>query len=416
MSTLVIADRAFDGVGHVVEAPRLLVGDDSTILSIESGGDAWKSFPDTVLDMRGSTLLPGLIDGHVHLNLPGDGTSFEASMAKSDEQLSAAALASALSAARGGVTTVRDLGGRRLTTYAARDAARAAGVPAARMLLAGPSLTITGGHCRYFGGETDGPDGVRVAVRRRVGEGADWIKIIGSGGGTPNTLSHKPSFTRDEVAAIVDEAHRFDVRVTMHCLCATAMRNAIDAGVDCIEHGWFLTSEHAQQEFDTDVAQRVADAGITVVATLSVGHFILDQYRNQSSSLRATEQAYAESWRSGLEQNLEHFHRLRDAGVRLVGGTDAGWRFTPFDGLATECSLMVEGGMTVREALAACTGRSAEALGVSGETGRLAPGLVADVIAVQGDCMSDIRALKDITLVMRDADIVVCRHKGGASG
>lgn len=411
MRALLVADHAFDGLDTVIPAPRVLVGDDGKIVRVDSGGDGWESFDGIVHDLRGTTLLPGLIDGHVHMNFPGDGTSFEETLGQSDEQLSAVSLAAAMAAARGGVTTVRDLGGRRLTTYAAREAARRHGIPAARMLLAGPSLTITGGHCRFFGGEADGVEGVRAAVRRRIGEGADWIKVIGSGGGTPNTISHMASFTGEEVAAIVDEAHRFGVKVTMHCLCAEAMRNAVDAGVDGIEHGWFLTGEPGVHAFDREIASRVAAAGIMLVSTMAVGHFILDQYDGTELSPPEGE-GYLDTWRSNVAHTLEQFGALRDAGVNLIGGTDAGWRFTPFDGMAVEAAMMVKGGMGAREALAACTGRSAEALGIGDVTGTLAPGRAADVIAVPGDATSDIDALTTPTLVMREGQLVGPRRGG----
>jgi len=407
MRKLIIADRAIDGVGGVLDDVALTVDDRGIIELVEQGHDGLSSFSGTVVDMRGHTLLPGLVDGHVHLNLPADGSTFEQAMSESDEYLAVASASAATRALNGGVTTVRDLGGRRMTTFAARRAMDHEG-RSARMLLSGPSLTITGGHCRYFGGEADGVEGVRRAVRQRVGEGADWIKVIGSGGGTPNTLSHRASFTLDEVRAIVEEAHRLDTKVTMHCLCAEAMENAVTAGVDGIEHGWFLVGEGTEQRFSQAVAEKIAEAGIVVASTLSVGHFILEAYRDRTD-LDSDEVTYVEGWKRAHEFNLELCGRLLNAGVSMIGGTDAGWRFTPFDAMPVEVGLLSEAGMRPAEAVAACTGRAAgHLLGAGAPVGRLAGGFEADIVGVEGNPLQDVSQLRHVRMIMRSGRI----HRG----
>lgn len=405
MRKLIIADRAVDGVGGVMEDVALTVDDQGAIESMEQGHDGRSSFSGTVIDMRGHTLLPGLIDGHVHLNLPADGSPFEQTMSESDEYLAVKSATASIRAATGGVTTVRDLGGRRMTTFEARRAMNRES-QSARMLLAGPSLTITGGHCRYFGGEVDGVEGVRRAVRQRVGEGADWIKVIGSGGGTPNTLSHRASFTGDEVGAIVEEAHRLDTKVTMHCLCAEAMENAVAAGVDGIEHGWFLVGEGTDQRFSQAVADKIAAAGIVVSSTLSVGYFILEAYRDRAD-LTQEEATYAEGWKRAHEFNLELCGKLLEAGVPMIGGTDAGWRFTPFDAMTVEAGLLSEAGMGPAAAITACTSHAADhLLGEDAHLGRLMGGCAADIVGVKGNPLQDITRLRGVRLVVRSGQVL----------
>ncbi len=200
--TVIIADRLIDGFGdHPIDDPVIEVSGDR----IDRVYQATHNEPGSsrVIDLRGSTLLPGLIDAHVHLNLPGDGTAFEDAMREADEVLVAnAAFSSALSL-RAGITTLRDTGSRGMTTFGVRRALELGIGPGPRLLLCGKPITVTGGHTWYFGGEADGPEGLRKKVRLLIKDGADFIKVISGGGGTPNTKPWLASF--DDAG---DEEHR----------------------------------------------------------------------------------------------------------------------------------------------------------------------------------------------------------------
>lgn len=402
MKTIVYADQLVDGSGAAPVSDATVVVEDGLITEVSSGraDPAAETDGSRVLDYRGCTLLPGLIDAHVHMNQPGNGTSFEESMAQGDSFLGASVAFAARRALEAGITTVRDVGSRLETGFQAREALRRGYGEGARMLLAGPPLTITGGHMRWYGGEVDGVEAVRAQVRRLIGKGADWIKVAGSGGGTPHTFSHLPSFRAEEVAAIADEAHRFGVKVTMHCLCAEAMHYAVAAGVDGIEHGWFFVNEGKDQVFSPELADMIAEAGIRVTTTLSVGQEIISVMEAREK-LTTEEQVFLDGWRQTRDETIEHFGRLREQGVKFIGGTDAGWRYTRFDSMASEAWLMTEGGMTAVEAIAACTGQSAELLGLGEVAGRLAPGLEADLFVVGGDPLGDLRQLSDVRMVMQ---------------
>ena len=403
---LVRAARLFDGTGAApVDHPTVVVRR-GVIHGVYAGDAPRGDWPaDAPLEeFPGHTLLPGLIDCHVHLNLPGDGMPFETTVREPDGTLLAMAMHNAQTALRAGITTLRDCGSMRDTSLELRRAQRLGYVVLPRLHLCRCPMTVTGGHCWYFGGEADGPEGVRHMVRRLVKAGVDYIKIMGSGGGTVGTISSRPSYTVEELRAAVDEAHRLNRRVGIHCTCAAATRNAVAAGTDHIEHALFLTDDAGHQRFEPDVADAVARTA-TVTSTLGVGYFIVDALAGKPDA-DASERAAVERWRRMNDGNLDNARRMRGAGVRYVAGTDAGWRFTPFNGLVREIELLAEAGATRAEAIAAATSGAAAAMGVEHDTGTLREGLQADMIAVPGDPLADLGALRRPAMVMLGGTVV----------
>jgi imidazolonepropionase-like amidohydrolase len=273
-----------------------------------------------------------------------------------------------------------------------------------RIRACGQPITITGGHTWYLGGEADGVDGLRKKVRSMCKLGADAIKVMASGGGTLNTISYRPSFSPAEMHAIVDEAHRLGRRVTAHCLCAEAIEIAVEAGVDQLEHAGFIVDEAGNQQFDPAVADKVAKAGVAVTSTLAVGAFAVREMQARAE-LTVAEKEFLDHWQTMLDDNLNQFAQLYQAGVRVIAGTDAGWRFTPFDGLPEEIRLLERIGMSSTEALAAATGTAAETMGVAGEFGTLRAGLAADVLVVGGDPLASLSALDDVRLVLQGGEV-----------
>jgi len=409
---LVRGTRLIDGTGGPPAADPTVVVHHGRIHAVHTGRPprgAWP--PDApVLDLAGHTLLPGLIDCHVHLTCPGDGTPFEAIVKEPDGTQLALAFRNAQTALRAGVTTLRDCGSMRRTSLDLRRAQHLGYATLPRLHLCRCPITITGGHCRYFGGEADGPEEMRKLVRQLVRDGVDFIKIMASGGGTRGTVSSQPSYTVEELRAAVDEAHRLNRRVGVHCTCAPATRNAVAAGADHIEHALFLTDEAGRQRFEPDVADAVARAA-AVTSTFCVGYFIVDALTPtlDTPGAREEDRAAVERWHRMNEGNLDNARRMRQAGVRYITGTDAGWRFTPFDGLAREIELLAESGATAAEAIVAATSGAAAVLGIGEETGTLRPGLAADLIAVAGDPLADLRALRRPAVVMLGGT-VVARH------
>jgi len=401
---LLTAPWLIDGTGAPpVERGAILV-QDAHIAEVYRGTGPVPPRTETI-NLDDCTLLPGLIDAHVHLCLPGDGTPFPDAVAEPAGVVQAIALRNARVALHAGITTLRDCGGFPGVLYSLRRALHLRYAAGPRLVLAGWPLTITGGHCHYFGGEADGPDGVRAKVRATIKGGADYIKAMGSGGGTPGTQSWRPSYSREEVAALVDEAHRFGYRATIHCTCAEAITYAVAAGVDEIQHASFYGGPDASESRDPAVADALAASGIPACPTLSVGRFA-HQAAAALENPGHEDQAAAERFERMAHNAMANGADLHRRGVRFIAGSDAGWRHSPFDALHLEIELMVAAGLSSLEALHAATGAAARALGLEGVTGTIRPGLAADLIAVRGRPHQDITALRTVSMVMQSGVFV----------
>ena len=405
MKTLIKADRTIDGTGAEPVIGATVAVENGRITGVYTGEvPEAASAGATVLEYPGSTIMPGMIDTHVHLNLPGDGTSLEDAVREPEGVLVATSSFTAARALAGGVTTVRDLGAMGGTVFHLKRALALGHGKGPRIVACGQPITITGGHTWYFGGEADGEVNLRRKVREMVKQGADFIKVMGSGGGTVNTLSWRASYTREEMAALADEAHALDKKIAVHCLCADSIEYAVDAGVDQIEHAGFLIDGKGHQTFDPRVAEKLAKSGTPVTGTLAVAGSAVNAMLAKDK-LTPEEEAFLSRWQTLLEDNVEQFRKLREAGVRLVAGTDAGWRFTPFDGLPLEMELMHRGGMSTLEVLTAGTGFAAKVIGIDQEVGTLTTGLAADIIVVKGNPLDDLGALRHLQLVMQAGEI-----------
>jgi imidazolonepropionase-like amidohydrolase len=404
--TVIKAERLIDGTSdQPLEAPVIVVRGTriEAVLQGELPADIADE-ADQVLDFPGGTVLPGLIDMHVHLNQPGDGTPADRWMQEPDGVIGAHTAVAAEVALDAGITTIRDCGSRADTAFHVRRTHDFGYGRGARMVLAGSPITITGGHGWNLGGEADGPEGLRHKVRSLVKSGADFIKVLGSGGGTANTISWLPAFRPEELAALVDEAHRLGRRITIHALNAVTMEQAIDTGADQLEHAWFILDDDGNQEYVPAVADKMAAAGVAITPTLSVGSYCVRAMQAKRTRT-AQDEAFLRRWESMLETNLRNLGRLYQAGVTIVAGTDAGWRFTPFDGLPEEVALLCRSGMPAMAAIRAATSQAAAVMGRENEFGSVRPGLEADLIAVDGDPLSDISALRDLRLVMQGGSV-----------
>jgi imidazolonepropionase-like amidohydrolase len=404
--TVIQADRLIDGTSDApLDAPVIVIRGNriEAVLQGEPPAEITDE-ADQVLTLPGCTVLPGLIDMHVHLNQPGDGTPADRWMQEPDGVIGAHTAIAAEAALDAGITTVRDCGSRADTAFHVRRTHDFGYGRGARMVLAGSPITITGGHGWNLGGEADGPEGLRLKVRSLVKSGADFIKVLGSGGGTANTISWLPAFRPEEFAALVDETHRLGRRITIHCLNATTMEQAVDAGADQVEHGWFILDDDGNQEYVPAVADKLAAAGVAVTPTLSVGSYCVRAIKAKRTRT-AEEQAFLRRWERMLETNLSHLGRLYRAGVTIVAGTDAGWRFTPFDALPEEIALLRRSGMPAMAAIQAATSRAAAVMGREHEIGSVRDGLQADLIAVHGDPLTDLSALRDLRLVMQAGSV-----------
>lgn len=398
-------DRLFPGGGApVLERPTIVIEDGRVVHA--SGGPAPTALVEhaEVVELPGTTLLPGLVDAHVHLQLPADGSPILEVLDDSDAALGARALHNAGVALRAGVTTVRDCGGRDLLGVDLADQVERWGYDVARIVSPGPPVTVTGGHCWFFGGEADGVEGVQLRVRALIKGGAHYLKVMASGGGTPRTVSHEPSFTQAELDAIVAEAHLHGLVAAAHCLCAESTRRAVRAGFDVIEHANFLIDGAGRQRYEPEIADALAAAGTVVCPTLAVARVTLEQLQARPDAPVAD----VERWERMLALNIDNLRQVLAAGVRVMAGTDAGWRSTPFDALPMELELMAEAGLSNADALTSATTTAADVFGLAG-LGRVVPGAEADLVAVAGDPTVDLAALRAVRLVVKGGRVV---HRG----
>jgi len=226
-------------------------------------------------------------------------------------------------------------------------------------------------------------------IRKLVSAGADFIKVAGSGGGTPGSLTDYPSFSLEEVRAIVDTAHGLGRRVTVHCTATAAIERAVEAGVDSIEHGYFVAPGN-WDAFDPALADRIAAAGISITPTLQV-------FRDMAELLPAG--AERDFWQRRREILADNVGRLHRAGVRLTAGSDAGWRLTRFDNYARELEQLQECGLSPVEVIHAATAAASAATGYADQFGTLKQGLSADLLLVQGNAADDVRHVANVQRV-----------------
>ncbi|MGH7754521.1 MAG: amidohydrolase family protein, partial [Gemmatimonadales bacterium] len=354
----------------------------------------------TVIDLSRATVLPGLIDAHGHLTgdhrfhgYRGLGIS-----------VPRAALYGAVNARRtleAGFTTVRNVGADGYADVALREAINEGEIPGPRLLVSGPALGITGGHCdenllpaeydHRARGVADGPWAVRAKVREVIKYGADLIKFCATGGvlskgDQPGTQQ----YTLEEMQALVEEAHTLGRRVAAHAHGAGGIKAAIRAGVDSIEHASLI---------DDEGIQLARERGTYLVVNLYTGAYILEHGAEVGMLPESLEKA-----RMVAGQRPDNFTRAVRAGVRMAYGTDAG--VFPHGDNAKQFDYLVRYGMTPLEAIRSATLHAAELLGWADRVGTLEPGKFADLIAIRGDPLENIRALEEVKFVMKDGRVV----------
>jgi len=401
-TTVLKAARLFDGVHDIVQNAMVIVTGDRIVavgsgLAIPAGA--------TVLDLGDATLSPGFIDAHTHLTSEFSGNYLADSFAGMRREISEQTLFAASYAKKtldAGFTFVRDVGAPDLIDVGLRNGINEGLVPGPRMYVATYGIGATGGHFDdtagfrrgLFGKEAgdaiaDGPDDMRKAVRREIKYGADVIKVSMSGGVLSLTDEvDVAQLTFAEISAIVDEAHRLHRKVAVHCHGDTAARVAIRAGVDSIEHGSFLTDETLQLMKKTGTYLVPTNLAVETTG----GH---------------PENYPPEIAKKAIAAKTAHDRMFRSAvriGVKIAFGTDMGVQ--AHGGNAQEFSLMTGLGMRPIDALRSATSVGADLLGVENRVGTLAPGKLADIIAIPGDPTADIRATERVTMVMKGGQVI----------
>ena len=385
--------------GRLLEDRAILV-EDGRIARIEPAAALPPPPGARVHDLSGYTVLPGLMDAHTHL-IGDAGKHGYAGLGDSLPTSTLYGAANARATLLAGFTTVRDLGGPGFADVALRDAIAAGMVDGPRIIAAGPAIGITGGHCsddnllpfeRKSQGEgvADGPWEVRRQVRRNIKYGVDLIKTCSTGGVlSKGTEVGAPQYTVEELRALVEEAHSHGRKVASHAHGASGIRNALEAGVDSIEHASFID--------DAGIALAKKNGAVLVMDIYNT-EFILGEGEKAGILPGSLEK---ERRTGGIQR--ENFRRAHQAGVAIAFGTDAG--VYPHGQNARQFSRMVRFGMTPLQAIRAATLGTARLFGIEGEAGALRPGLQADLVAVAGDPLQDVSVLEDARFVMKQGRV-----------
>lgn len=392
---VVRAGKLFDPIaGRMLDHPVVVI-QGNRIVSVSSG-EAAPAAGATQIDLGNATLLPGLIDVHTHLTSNAGGGGYEA-LGISTPRAALIGAKNARLTLMAGFTTVRDVGAEGYADVALRDAINAGDVIGPRMKVSGPPLGITGGHCDsnllppefHFSAEgvADGVDAVKHKVREVVKYGADVVKFCASGGvfskgDNPMLEQYSPA----EMEALVTEAHRLGRRVATHAHSALAIRDAVRAGVDSVEHGIFL---------DEEGIQLMKEHKTFLVPTSYPLFWFEENAPKMHLPPWVTEKAAVII--PAAKKNMAAAFR---SGVRVALGTDAG--VYPHGENGGEFWAMVKLGMTSVEALRAGSVNAAELMGLSDSIGSISPGKLADIVAVEGDPLNDVSLLRNVQFVMKD--------------
>jgi imidazolonepropionase-like amidohydrolase len=382
--------------GKMLTSQTIVIQDDKIT---RVGADARVPADATVIDLPNATVLPGLIDAHTHITFNQNFGYSALGISVPRETLTGARNAKITLDA--GFTTIRNVGANGYSDVALRDAVNAGDVPGPRMLVSGPALSITGGHCdnnllpfEYHAvdaGVADGVEAVQHKVREIIKYGADVIKVCATGG----VLSHGDNpqasqYTLEEMKAIVADAHRLGRKVAAHAHGAEGIRWASMAGVDSIEHGSYID--------DAAIAEMKKN-GTYLVPTL----YLMDWFFDNAEKIGIPAELIAKG-KTVMPAARKNVARAFAAGVKVGFGTDAA--VYPHGLNAHEFAVMVKLGLTPLQAIQAATINDADLLGWSDKVGTIEPGKWADIIAVDGDPLADVTTLEKVKFVMKGGEVV----------
>lgn len=391
----------FDGLGTVLEGHGVVV-DGDRITRVAPNGE-FEGFAGERVDTTGSTLLPGLIDCHVHLVYAGDADPFARLSKLSAAEITLLALKNAQSNLRGGITMIRDCGGKDYLEFAVRDACNNGTFPGPTIRASGRVICMTGGHGNRVGRVADGVEDVTKAVREQVHAGCDLIKIMATGGVmTPGVNPEDAHYSAEEMAAGISEGHRFHKPCASHAQGRDGILNAVRGGIDSIEHGIFM---------DERCAEEMIERKTYLVPTLAAVNNII-AHADKGIPAYAVEKSLrvADVHRNAIKM-------FYDAGGKIAMGTDAGTPFNYHGENALELRYMVDVGIAPVDALIAATANAAE-LNRLPDQGRVAEGAIADLLIVEGNPVVDINAAANRAnhlAVIKGGKVVAGALSGAAS-
>lgn len=397
----IVGGRLIDGTGREPIEDSTIVIEEDKIISIGPSKDTTipKDKNVQIIDATGKSVLPGLIDSHLHLVLSKGERCIEDLMSESNEVLAIRILSNAQKSLSCGTTTVRDCADRDFVTLEVKRAIEAGLVIGPRIIACGPAITTTGGHIYYMGTEADSKEDVIRTCRMHIKHGVDWIKVCATGGGlTPGTNVRRAQYSAEALAALVEDAHRLARKVCAHAHGTEGIRNCARAGIDSIEHCTWLGPEDGY-EYDEETVHLMISKKLTICHTIA-------------GERTPTEDGFKGA--TGLDV-LVLQRRMFEVGARFVLGSDAGIPRTKFEDFPRSIEVAVKtAGFSNMEAIQAATSSSAKMLGLDHQIGTLEPDKMADMIIVTGDPLEDIVALRKLDMVIKSGQIVaIPLHRPG---
>jgi len=377
-----------DGLGDEPVHDAAVVVEDDRITWVGPSRHAPAPGDGLVVEGAGFSLLPGLINCHAHLCNDGAADLYAQVVNDSVPIATIRAVRNARLALRAGVTTVRDCGAASQIALEISKAVDQGLIEGPRVRAAGRVVTMTGGHGHFIGREADGPDEVRKAVRAEIKGGAHFIKVMATGGVlTPGVDPSQTTFQPEELRAAVEEAHKAGRPIASHAIGNRGIKNALQAGIDSVEHGFYLDDEAINLALKNDSY---------MVPTLIAVDQIVNSGRQRGIPEWVVRKAEAESG-----HHRESFALAVRSGMRIAAGTDAGTPFNPHGDLALELARMVEFGLSSMQAITAATMSAAQLLRIDNLVGSIEVGKQADLLLVPGDPTSDISVMQRPTFVMK---------------
>ena len=373
--------RVIDGTGRTIQRATVVIRG-TTIAAVGSDRDLSLPRGTTKIDGRGLTLLPGLIDCHVHLCLGAEPDVVDAFAKETPALTLLKSSRSARQTLEAGFTTVRDVGSRDHSIFTLQQAINAGFVSGPRIVAAGLAICMIGGHARFIGQEVEGVQQVRAVVRAQIAAGAAVIKVIASGGVlTPGTLPEQAQMTVEELQAAVEEAHRAGRKVAAHAHGSSGMKNALRAGVHSIEHATLMDEEAAAMMKQQGVFMVPTLSALATTAACRLGCGIPESALDKAKSMTKRHQV--------------SFKKAHRSGILIAMGTDAGTPFNYHGDNAQELERMVALGMTPMEAIVASTAVAARLIGIQDQVGTIEKGKLADLLLFEGNPLRRIDLLRD---------------------